>query len=418
MKNAIAIRRETKNKWERRVPLTPLAVESIIKDSYPISVQSSEVRIFPDQDYVKAGATLCDSTNFSDVVLGIKEPPLDTICENQTHLCFSHTIKGQPYNMEMLKAFIDKKCTLIDYEPMIDDEGKRVAAVFSVFAGISGTVETLRVYSQKQKLRNKNTCLEKLKAPLEYQRLAVMRDELRAFSPFNENLRIVVVGGEGNVSKGCMMVLNDLGIERIEPSSVLDNTSSGPWYAVLDIKDIVASRDGSEFNLNNYLALGLGAYESRFEDYLGSFDILLQGAYWDEKYPRQITHETIEKYGDKLPDVIGDISCDIDGAIQTTTRSTSIDNPSYTLNTTTREEVDGVTLSGPTTMAIDNLPCELPADASDEFSKLLSRSISYLSSFDRNKSFEECGLSRELMSGTILYKGEFTPPFKYMERFV
>jgi saccharopine dehydrogenase (NAD+, L-lysine forming) len=418
MKNSIAIRQETKNKWERRVPVTPQAVKEILKQGISLNVESSNIRVFPDDDYLSAGATLCKNTNPFQVVIGIKEPPLDIICKNQTHLCFSHTIKGQPYNLEMLRTFIERKCTLVDYEPMVDNDGNRVASVFSVYAGIAGTIETLRVYAKKQLLRNKETVLSSLKAPLEYGRLKTMREAVKKLSPFSEALRIVIVGGEGNVSQGCQLVLNDLDIERIEPSAIKNQSPEKSWYSVLDIKDIVRSRDGSTFNLSHYLALGNDAYESCFSEYLGTFDILLQGAYWDEKYPRQITTDIIKNTPGLLPDVIGDISCDIDGALQTTIKPCSIDEPAYTLDISTGETTNGVHLVGPTTMAIDNLPCELSADASDEFSKLITRSIPYLSTFDINKPFENSGLSKELMSGTILYNGEFTEPFKYMEKFL
>jgi alpha-aminoadipic semialdehyde synthase len=414
----VAIRRETKNKWEKRTPLTPESVTALVQKGLAIEVERSPIRVFPDAEYEATGAKMIDSTNQSDIVIGIKEPPLDTICEGQVHLNFSHTIKGQPYNMPLLKAVLDRGVTLIDYEPMVDEQGNRIAAVFSRYAGMSGTVETLRVAGKKLALQGKQSALESLKQPWEYERLETARQALKAIAPLNEELRILIVG-RGNVGQGCRWICEQLDIPELPIEQLLgDSTPAGPWFAVVDAPEITAAKDGSAFDFDTYVKEGTNLYESTFEQLLGKFDILLQGAYWDEKYPRQLPLSLIEKRKEDLPLVIGDISCDIEGTLECTTDATSIDDPAFTFNVETMKPEPGITLSGPTVMSIDNLPCELPADASAEFAELLAGCVEYVAKADLDKPLEDSGLSYELQKGTIVYRGKLTPPFAYMQKFV
>src|SRR5262249_30315861 len=154
---SVAVRKETKNKWEKRTPLSPPEVRELAQSGVSVAVEESPLRIYPIADYEKAGARIVDTTSAAQVVVGIKEPPLDTIHQGQVHLCFAQVIKGQPYNMPLLKTLLERKATLIDYEPIVDDAGTRIAAVFSRFAGISGTIETLRVAAKKLALQGKKS---------------------------------------------------------------------------------------------------------------------------------------------------------------------------------------------------------------------------------------------------------------------
>ena len=414
----IVVRKETKNKWERRTPLTPETVARLASEGIAVAVERSAVRVYGDELYEKIGATMATTSNDADVVVGIKEPPLNTIQPGQVHLAFAHVIKGQPYNMPLLKAFLERGATMIDYEPMLDDKEGRVAAVFSRFAGISGTLETLRIAALKLQSKGISSSLAALEQPWTYGRLEKAREVLRTIAPLTDTLRILIVG-RGNVGQGCAFVCKELGIPELAPES-LDQTNvpAGPWFAVVDAAEIVQANDGRPFNFAEYVEAGKLLFDSTFERYLGNFDILLQGAYWDERYPRQLPLEVLTRRAADLPMVIGDISCDIDGTLECTTMATSIDDPAYTFNVTQMNAEEGISWQGPTIMSIDNLPCELPADASDEFSRLLYRSIPCIANMDLSKSFRECGLSTELQRGCIVYKGELTPSFRYLERFL
>lgn len=401
---------------EKRAALSPQSVRALKQQSCDVLVESSTIRIYSDQEYVEAGAQLITNTDQVNVVLGIKEPPLSSIQQGQVHLNFSHTIKGQPYNMPLLQTFLDKRATLIDYEPMVDNDGKRIASVFSWFAGVSGTIETLVVTAAKLGLSGKNSKLANLKQPYLYKRLQAAKEGLMDCRPLQEDLRILIVG-KGNVGSGCRWVCEALGLPEITPEE-LKKKPQGPWFCVVDVENICRRKDGGAFLFKEYVEHGTTLYESTFAELLGSFNILLQGAYWDERYPKQLPLSLIAERAEDLPLVIGDISCDIDGTLESTIRATTITEPVYTFNAKTLTGEREITFNGPAVMSIDNLPCELPADTSDEFSNLLMKHVRCLVELDLSKSFKECSLSEELKRGTLVYKGELTPPFRYLKRFL
>ena len=177
----------------------------------------------------------------------------------------------------------------------------------------------------------------------------------------------------------------------------------------------VRARDGAPYAREDYRLHGAARYESTFYRYLGRFNILLQTPYWDTQYPRQLSREQLRQYRDKLPYVIGDISCDIDGSLACTLRESSIDDPAYTYLPETHETRDGISWDGPTIMAISHLPCQLAIDASNHFSKVLSRFIPEIVAMDLSRDLAGCGLSRELQKATIVYRGELTPGYAYLE---
>ncbi len=416
--HSIAIRKETKSKWERRTPLNPDAVQQLTSQGVKVAVEESPVRIYSAEQYQQAGASIVPNTDDSTIVAGIKEPLVECIRPGQIYLGFAHVIKGQPYNMQLLRTFLERRASLIDYEPIVDDKGTRIAACFSRFAGMSGTVETLRVAAQKIAQKGKPSVLTSLKQPWQYGRLSSLEEAARALAPLKEPLRILIVGN-GNVGIGCKTVLDFLGVPQLAASKLDEATvPAGPWYSIVDAPETVRAKDGRPFDFKTYLEKGSELFESTFERFLGKFDMLLQGAYWDERYPRQLPLDLVKRRADDLPWIVGDISCDLDGTLEFTTKATSIDDPAFTYNVAKMQTEDKISWDGPTVMSIDNLPCELAADVSDEFSKLLVERLPYVLKMDLTKPFEHCGLSTELQRGTIVYNGELTPKFKYLERYL
>ncbi len=396
-----------------------MAVAQLTGQGVPVWIEPSAKRIFSDQAYLTAGAQTLVSANQADVVLGIKEPEIDKIQPGQVHVAFSHTIKGQAYNMDLLQRFIDQGATLIDYEPMKDEDGQRIIA-FGRYAGIAGAAETLSVAGQKLGSKGVATKLSGLGRTYEYGTVAKLKAAVEALGAGpDEDLRVAVVG-TGKVGRGSAEVCRWLGLPRIEAEQLASaEAAPGFWHCVLGTEDIVAAMNGGAYNKCEYREFGVERYRSVFvERYLGKFNILLQTPYWEEKYPRQLSFEDLSEHRDKLPLAIGDISCDIEGSLACTLRETTIDEPAFTFIPGERRARPGISWDGPTVMAIDHLPCELSEDASFDFSDVLVELMPSIVRMELNKSLEKSGLSPVLQRAAIVYRGELTPSFAHLERFL
>ena len=414
----IVIRKETKNDWEGRAPLIPEAVRKLVAQGIPIHVEQSSKRVFDDESYRSAGAVLVEKVVDAILVIGIKEPDQDAVKPGQIHMAFSHTIKGQTYNMPLLQTFLERKATLIDYETIKDDKGRRLIA-FGRFAGIAGAVDTFHVAGQKLAMNGRETSFARIKQSYHYQTIERLRAAMMEVRPSQrEELKILIVG-TGNVGLGAIEVCEWLGLTRIDAKQLREKASApGTWFCVLGTEDIVRAKNGEPYDRATYRTYGSQRFESCFSDYLGKFNILLQTPYWEEKYPRQLTHEQALRYRDQLPLAIGDISCDIEGSLACTLKASTIDKPAYTYDPERRSIIEGIAWDGPTVMAIDHLPCELSVDSSEHFSNALSRYVPELSALDLSLPFDQCGLSRALRDATIVYQGELTPGYRYLERYL
>jgi len=417
------IRKEHKNDWEKRTALTPSDAEELVKKGFPISVEPSEIRVFSDEDYKGRGIKLDGCPQKGDFVVGIKEPPVSSIQENQVHLAFSHTIKGQDYNMPLLQKFIDQKATLIDYEPIVDESGKRTIA-FGRFAGIAGAIDSFYVAGKKYTVRNEESCLSQIKQTWQYGSIAQVKQHFDSIDlSVGEPVRVLVVG-TGNVGKGSEEVCQWLGLPQVDIEQVLEgNTPGGNWYAVASSRHINQRKDSGAngekaFDMSDFVEQGINAYESTFENLLGQFNILLQTPYWTEKYPKHLPQSVMLENINKLPLVVGDISCDINGSLECTTKASDIDAPAFTYNVKQSGSTDGILAKGISVMSIDNLPCELSLDSSLHFSAILKDYMQNLMSIDLSKPFEKCGLINELAGATIVYKGQLTPKYRYLQSFL
>lgn len=412
------IRKEHKNDWEKRTALIPADIASLREQGFPISVEASDIRVYSDDDYQAYQIDTAGCPEKGEFIVGIKEPPVNSIQPGQVHLAFSHTIKGQDYNMVLLQKFIDEKATLIDYEPIVDNSGKRTIA-FGRFAGIAGAIDSFYVAGKKYIERKEESCLSEVKQTWEYISIEKVKQH---FSQINVNqgepVRVVIVGS-GNVGKGSEEVCQWLGLERVDIQRLLEGeVPAGSWYAVASSRHINERIDGNRFEMQDFVERGVDAYKSCFAQLLGKFSILLQTPYWTEKYPKHLNRETMLANKAKLPLVVGDISCDINGSLECTTKASDIDTPAFTYDVDKGVSEDGVFADGVTVMSIDNLPCELSLDASQHFSNILKDYMENLMSVDLQKSFDDCGLIDELAGAVIVYKGQLTPKYQYLQTFL
>ncbi|MCP4214745.1 MAG: hypothetical protein GY765_08805, partial [bacterium] len=423
MDKIIGIRREDKNQWERRVPLIPRDVK-ILKENYGIHtiVQPSKIRIFPDEEYAKAGAEINEDLGRATLILAVKEIPKELFQKDKTYIFFSHTIKGQAYNMGMLRHMMDLKCNLIDYERIVDEKNRRLI-FFGKYAGLAGMIETLYSFGQKLKLQGFDTPLERIKQAYQYDSLDHAKKEIEAIGReidehgFPVELSPIVVGfaGYGNVSVGAQEIFNLLPHKTVS-ANILDEmyenfTSDNlNFYKVIFGEEDMVRRKEGEFDLQEYYTHP-ERYESIFETYLPRLDILVNCIYWTEDYPRLVTkdflkNETVLKSNPMIK-VLGDISCDIDGSIEITSKSTKPDNATFTYYADQDRYEDGTQRTGVTVMSVDNLPCEFPVESSTAFSSILKDYVNHMVSANYTDSLEKLEIPSPIKSALVVKEGKF-----------
>lgn len=435
MSNIIGLRREDKNQWERRVPLTPVQVAALAQQQINFLVQPSPIRTFPDAAYAEAGAAVQEDLSPAEVIMAIKEIPVELLQPGKTYLFFSHTIKGQPHNMPLLRRLLELDCQLIDYERVVDAQNRRLI-FFGQHAGLAGMIDTLRALGQRLAWEGFATPLTDLRPTYEYADLTAAQSDLRRIGqriieegwPLELTPLVVGLAGYGNVSRGAQAVLDLLPVRQITPAELLtlsqreDLDRNVIYKVVFKEEDTVEPLAESQpFELEEFFQHP-ERYRSKFEPYLQHLTALVNCIYWDARYPRLLTKETARRLysGDSPPKlrVIGDISCDIEGGIEPTVKATEPDVPSFVWQPETDTALDGVAGAGPVIMAVDNLPCELPVESSTSFGEALLPFIPALAACDFSVGFAECALPPELKRATIVYHGELTPDYRYLEKFI
>ena len=436
MKQIIGIRRETKNEWERRVPLTPEAVSGLIyRYQIEIIVESSPNRIFPDEQYRQAGAAVSDNISQADVILGVKEIPRDYFLPGKTYIFFSHTIKGQEKNIQMLKRMMELKCTLIDYEKIVNDQGQRLV-FFSVHAGLAGMIDTLWSLGQKLKIEGIDNPFTKIQPAHKYSGLdeakRIIKDvgeEIKGKGlPSEISPLTCAVLGYGRVAKGAQEILNLLPVEEIKPADFRKFFQAGGFSRNVVYKtvyyesDLVKHRSIAKyFDLQHYYT-NPHEYRSRFSEDLDMFTIIVNCIYWDIQYPRFITLSALkELYGSGAPvklKVIGDITCDVGGSVECTYKETDSGNPVFVYEPMIGSYADGFSGNGPVIMAVGNLPSELPLEASQHFSDSLYEFIPAIAQADYDVDFKSLNLPPPIKKAVILLKGELTQDFQFMKKFI
>lgn len=433
MTNSLGIRREDKNRWESRVPLTPEQIKEL-SEKYNIKVilQPSPIRAFPDEEYINKGAFIDEELKDCSVILGIKEMPQEFFQAKKTYVFFSHTIKGQSYNMPMLKKLIDLKCNLIDYERIVNTYGKRLI-FFGHFAGLAGMIDTLWAFGKRLETEGIKTPFSKIKRCIEYRNLSLAKKaisevgkEIKKYG-LPDIIKPLVCGfaGYGHVSRGAQEIFDLLPFIKITPEqlpSILENQSNNHLYKVVfKVRHMAEPIDKKHiFKMWHYFK-NPREYKGRFEQYLPYLTILMNCIYWDEKYPRIITKKYLKQSaGDnalKLK-VIGDISCDINGGVECTEKATKPDEPAFIYNPLKDEISNDFKEPGVVVMAVDNLPCELPVEASDFFGESLKKYIPEMIQADYTVDFYNCILSPDIKNAMIVYQGKLTPNYTYMEKFL
>lgn len=431
----IGIRREDKNEWEARTPLIPSDVKKLVSNGIGVYLQPSPIRIFSDQEYLDVGATISEDLSSCSVILAVKEIPIKFIEKGKTYVFFSHTIKGQDYNMPLLQKMMDEKTQLIDYERIVDEKGQRLI-FFGRHAGLAGMIDSLWALGKRIDSEGIQNPFSKIKKTVEYRGLDSAKRQIGKIADeitkngIPKEMRPLVCGfsGYGNVSQGAQEIFDILPHKEISPQELLsdqnlfDGSKHILYKVVFKESDLVEPKNSEDkFELQDYYD-NPDKYRSKFEQYLPQLTILMNCIYWDTPYPRLITLDYLKKVwtesdNQKLK-VIGDISCDIDGAIQCTVKSTDPGNPVYVYNPLDSSVNDGVEGEGPVIMAVDNLPCELAEEASKSFSKVLVDFIPELIKADYSDSFENLKLPKALRRGMILYQGKLTSDYKYLMKYL
>ncbi|MDP4267255.1 MAG: bifunctional lysine ketoglutarate reductase /saccharopine dehydrogenase family protein [Bacteroidota bacterium] len=431
MSICIGIRREDKYKFEKRVALTPEYIDYLKnKYGYDFIVQPSNNRIFKDEEFIKSGARIQDDLSECKVIFGVKEMPVKFFEEDKTYVFFSHTIKCQPYNMPMLMKMMDLKCNLIDYEKIVDEEGRRLI-FFGKYAGYAGTINTLWSLGLRLNHKGIKTPFLKLKQTHNYNSLEEARKVMselgqeiiekglpKELCPF-----VIGITGYGNVSCGAQDILNLLPTKEISPEELLelkgreDLPNNIIYRVIFKEKDISVRRDGKEFVLEDYYK-NPSLFKNNFRQYVPQLSVLLNCMYWTKEYPRIISKAFLSEIfsnGEPKLQAIGDISCDVNGSVECTVEATEIENPIYVYNPSEEDVTYGYEGEGMLVMAVDILPSELPREASESFSKVLINFLKPIAEADYKVNFNDLQLPMSLKNGMILHKGELTPSYKYIE---
>ncbi|MFN6116649.1 MAG: NAD(P)-dependent oxidoreductase [Flavobacteriales bacterium] len=392
----IGIIREGKQPADRRVPLTPAQCRRVL-ERFPhldLVVQRSPVRAFTDAEYQAAGITLVDDLADRDLILGVKEVPLDMLLANKSYLFFSHTIKKQAHNQKLLRAVLDKGITLIDHELLTNPHGERVLA-FGYWAGVVGAYNGFRAW---QLLHGGPALLP----AHECHDLEELEQHLHAY-PLPQDLRIIMTGG-GRVGKGAMGVLERAGVERVTPEAFLADTFNGPEYTALGSADLYEREDGRPFDKEAFHHDPSG-HRSKLLHYARKAQIYMACHFWDARGPKILSAEDLRDQ-ELMLQVVADISCDVGGPIDCTLKASTIADPFFGYDRSTGREVPPGSPGSVTVMSVDNLPCELPRDASDAFGNdLVERVLPHLVGMDVEGMIDRA---------TIAQGGHLTDHFLYL----
>jgi alanine dehydrogenase len=430
----VGIRREDKSRWERRVPITPQKAREL-RERYGLEfyVQPSPARIFREEEFQQAGVHVQEDLCPAPVIFGVKEIPPQYFQPGKTYIFFAHVIKGQPYNMAMLKRMMEQGCNLIDYEKVTDERGRRLI-FFGWHAGVVSMVESLWAVGERLSWEGIANPFTGIRHTYSYDTLAAARADVHAAGeriaseglPRELTPLIVGVAGYGNVGRGILELLTELPTVEISPGEVArvanDPEASGHVVYQALFKEehtVTPNEPGAHFDLQDYY-LHPGKYRSTFEQYLPHLTVLMNANYWDERYPRLLTKQVARTlYGNRRRPrlrVVGDASCDIEGSIECTLKATEPDDPVYVWSPDTGEVTMGVAGEGPVILAVDILPSELPREASEYFSEILEPFIPAIARADYTVPFEELDLPSEIARALILYHGKLTPDYKYLAK--
>ena len=395
----IGVLKEEKVPADKRVPLTPKQCKALL-NAYPnleLVVKSSDIRCFSDEMYRNEGIAIVDDVSDCDVLIGVKEVPKSSLIANKTYFYFSHTIKEQPYNRELLLKMMELNISMVDYEVLKNQKGKRLLG-FGRYAGIVGAYNGFLTYGLKSGKYN-------LKAAHNCEDRAEMEGEM---SKIKLSIEKIIVTGNGRAGNGILEIIQKANIREVSKSEFLNNTFDEAVFVHLNTMDYNVRIDGSESNKSEFYKQP-ELYCSSFMEYAMQADIFIAGHYYSSGSPYLFTREDT-KYSDFKIKVVADVSCDINGPVACTIKPSTIADPIYGYDKQTGQEVDFSNEDAIAVMAVDNLPCELPKDASEDFgNEILEKILPSLIMSDDEQIIE---------NATICKNGDLTPNFEYLRNYV
>jgi alanine dehydrogenase len=390
---------ERKSPPDKRVVFSPQKLAEL-KEKYPqaeIKVESSDIRVFRDEEYSARGFEVSTDMSDCDVLIGVKEVPIDNLIPSKKYIFFSHTIKKQPHNQKMLQAIIDKNIDLYDHETFVNQENKRLIG-FGRYAGNVGTYNGFRAFGIKYEMFN----LPKAETLPDKDAL-VMRLRKLILPPLK-----IVLTGKGKVGMGAKEMLDAMKIKQVTVENYLSKNYSEPVYVQLDIEDYNKKKDGKPFDKNDFYK-NPSNYVSDFERFTKVSDMFIAGHFYGNDAPVILSHAML-KTADNRIKIIADISCDVAGPLACTLRASTIAYPFYGYHPYEDREVDIHHPAAIVIMAVDNLPCELPKDASEGFGEMFMEHVI--------PAFYNGDADGVLKRAQITDHGKLTERFRYLAGYI
>jgi alanine dehydrogenase len=394
-----AIIKERKNPPDRRVVFSPEKLAEA-RGQFPNAefvVESSDIRVFPDSAYKALGFEVTENVSDCDVMIGVKEVPIENLIPNKKYFYFSHTIKKQPYNCKLLKAMLEKNIEMFDHETIVKQSGIRLIG-FGRYAGLVGAYNGFRALGLRDNLFNLPKVetladLDEVKAELDKITLPTMK---------------ILLSGTGKVALGAKEILDHLKIKEVSDALYLTSKFTEPVYCMVDVMEYAKRKDGKVGDKWGFYKDPSG-YESNFMPYAKETDFFIAGHFYGNGAPYLFTRKDAKTSVFRI-NLVADISCDVDGPVASTLRASTIANPFYGYDAKTESEVAFNVKDAITVMAVDNLPCELPKDASEGFGEMFLENV--IPAFFNG---DERGV---LKRAKITEGGKLTERFKYLQDYV
>lgn len=390
---------ERKSPPDKRVVFSPDKLEAL-KQKYPtaeIKVESSDIRIFNDSEYTSKGFEVSDDMSDCDILIGVKEVPVDYLIPDKKYIFFSHTIKKQPHNQKLLQAIIDKEIDLYDHETFVDANGKRLIG-FGKYAGNVGAYNGFRAFGLKYELFN----LPKAES-LQDKAALIARLKKMVLPPIK-----IVLTGKGKVGMGAKEMLDAMKLKEVSVENYFSKNYSEPVYVHIDIEHYNKRKDGKPFDKKDFYK-NPSEYVSDFERFSKSSDMFIAGHFYGTDAPVILSADMLKSADNRIK-VVADISCDVAGPIASTLRASTIAEPFYGYHPYEQAETDMYHPAAIVVLAVDNLPCELPKDASEGFGEMFLEHI--IPAFFNN---DKDGV---LKRAQITDGGKLTERFDYLKDYV
>ncbi len=397
----LGILKEEKKPFDFRTPLIPVHCKKILQtNNIKIFIQSSNIRCYSDNEYKDNGVQVVDDISFCDILMGVKEIPVEKVIPNKIYLFFSHTIKMQPYNRNLLKKIVNSNITLVDYELLSDANNDRIIG-FGRYAGLVGCYNGFLTYGKKFNLFN----LKPAHKCKYFNSLELKKIKLPPIK--------ILVTGKGRVGKGVCELIDMIGVKKVNINDYLSINYDFPVYINIDFLDYYERKDGLPSSEKDFFK-NTNSYKSVLKKFVNVSDIFFAGHYYDKNSPFLLSDDDMKSDAFKVK-VIADISCDLNGPIPSTIRSSTILDPIYGYDPIKKKEVSFKNKNSIGIMAVDNLPCELPRDSSQGFSEILfKRVIPYFQKFISTKYNEPSFLKK----ATICSKNKLTERFNYLSDYI